>query len=115
MSSSNSPTKAAGIVATTKYQNIFPFVVFFFVFISLMAPINRFHQSLKKNTNTAIIVPKWSATSKASDDSSQPNKYGNNIKCADDDIGKNSAIPWIIPNIIALNTVKIIHLLIIFF
>ena len=73
-SSSKNPTIAAGIVATTKYQNIFPLVVFFLFFISLMAPINKFHQSLKKITSTAIIVPKWRATSNASDDSSQPNK-----------------------------------------
>ena len=44
-------------------------------------------------TNTAVSVPKCNAISNAIEELSQPNKYGTKIKWADDDIGKNSAIP----------------------
>ena len=62
-------------------------------------------KSLKKNTAIDKSVPKWRAKSNVKFKFSLkpvpiPNKSLNIIKCADDDIGRNSAIPWIIPNII---------------
>ena len=101
-SSNNTPAMAAGTVAATKYHNIFPSSSFTPLVKPLLIILIK---SLKKYIPIARRVPKWSAKSNvkarwASIPAPIPNKSLKIIKCADEDIGKNSAIPWINPKII---------------
>ena len=61
--SNKNPIAPPGIVASTKYQNIFPSVVFSFFTTKLNPPLNNCNQSLKKNIPIASNVPKCRATS----------------------------------------------------
>ncbi|KPV52892.1 hypothetical protein SE17_12765 [Kouleothrix aurantiaca] len=57
-------------------------------------------QSFQKYTTSATSVPRCSATSKVSESITppcQPNSHGTKIKCADDEIGKNSPRPCTTP------------------
>ena len=91
----------AGIVAITRYQNIFPSIDFSFLKVCLYPPFIRATQSLKKKMTNARRVPICNATSMPSDSISQPNSHGNTFKCPELEIGRNSVSPCTIPNIIA--------------
>ena len=91
----------AGTVAITKYQNIFPSVVFSFFTTCLYPPAINLIQSLKKYTIIASNVPICKATSNDSGISCHFSSQGNKFKCAELDIGKNSVSPCTVPKIIA--------------
>ena len=91
----------AGIVDITKYQNIFPSVVFSFFTACLYPPTNSLIQSLKKNITIASNVPICSAKSNDSGICPHPSTHGNKFKWAELDIGRNSVSPCTIPSIIA--------------
>ena len=63
--SSTNPIIPPGIVAYTRYQNIFPSKESSFLKTFLYTPTKSFTQSLKKNIAIASNVPAWSAKSKS--------------------------------------------------
>jgi hypothetical protein len=58
-------------------------------------------QSRQNTTSTATSVPQWSATSNASPGSSHPNSQGTRMRCALEEMGRNSASPCTTPRTIA--------------
>ena len=105
------PIIPPGIVAITRYQNIFPSKLFSFFTACLYPPFISSNQSLKKNITIAKSVPKCRATSNPSkfmlnnSELVHPNIHGIIVRCAELDIGSNSVNPCIAPKIIACNTV----------
>ena len=92
--SSSLPTTAAGMAEITSPQNRRRST-------SVPRPnspaeISRI-QSFQKIASTAASVPQWSATSNASPGSSHPNSQGTNVRCALEEMGKNSARPCTTP------------------
>ena len=79
------------------------------VMIPNVALISCSH-SIRKYHSTASNVPKWSATSKASPGSSQPNNQGARAKWPELLIGRNSERPWMMPSAIAWSGVMICRL-----
>ena len=61
-------------------------------------------QSRQNTARTATSVPQCSATSKASPGSCHPNSQGTRMRCALEEIGKNSESPWTMPRTMAWTT-----------
>ena len=91
--SSNFPMIAPGMAEMTRHQKSLRSV-------SLPRPsaaeISRI-QSRQKTASTAASVPQCSATSNASPGSSHPIAHGKSVRCALEEIGRNSASPCTMP------------------